>query len=121
MKMTHFKVDIQLPLTYNPEKDKKIGEKIPEQYFFETYEELLKIAEGINTSPFPIIGSWINPKNKKRYNDRSIVFSVVVESEDKMTITNAEKIKELQNYKETLKLRFKQEEIFMIATRCIWL
>ena len=45
--MTHFKVDIQLPLTYNPEKGKKIGEKIPEDYYFETHEELLKMCGGI--------------------------------------------------------------------------
>ena len=33
--MTHFKVDIQLPLKFNLEDG---GEKIPEEYFFETYE-----------------------------------------------------------------------------------
>ncbi len=115
--MTHFKVDIQIPLTYNPEKGKRIGSKIPEVYFLETYEELLKMIGGISTSSIPITGSWINP-NKKRYDDRTIVFSVVVESEDKMTLTNISKIQELKNYKETLKLRFKQEEIFMVATRC---
>jgi len=115
--MTHFKVDIQLPLTYNPEKGKKIGEKIPEEYYLETHEELLKMCGGISTNQTPIKGSWISP-NKKRYDDRTIVFSVVVESEDKMNAINVPKIKELQKYKETLKLRFKQEEIFMVATRC---
>jgi hypothetical protein len=115
--MTHFKVDIQLPLTYNPEKGEKIGEKIPEGYYHETYEELLEMVGGISTSMTAIKGSWIS-QNKKRYDDRTIVFSVVVESEDKMNATNVPKIKELQKYKETLKLRFKQEEIFMIATRC---
>jgi len=119
--MTHFKIDIQLPLTYNPEKGKKVGEKVPEEYFLETYEELLKMIQGISTSNIPIMGSWIHPKTRKRYNDKSLVFSVVVESGDIMTITNVPKIKELKQYKETLKLRFKQEEIFMIATRCTWI
>jgi hypothetical protein len=119
--MTHFKVEIQLPLNFNPEKGKKIGEKIPPELFHITYEELLGMVGGINTSNVPIVGSWISPKTKKRYNDSSIIFSVVVESEDKMTITNVPKIKELQAYKEKLKERFNQEERFMIATRCIWI
>ncbi len=116
--MTHFKVDIQLPLKFNPEDG---GKRIPEEYFFETYEELLKMCGGISTNNTPILGSWINPKDKKRYNDRSIVFSIVIESDDKMTITNIIKIQELISYKEKLKERFKQKEIFMIATRCVWL
>ena len=111
-------IDIQLPLTYNLEKGKKIREKIPEDYFFKTYEELLGIAGGISNSNVSINGSWVN-SSKKRYDDRTIVFSVIVESEDRKTITNIPKIKELIKYKEVLKLRFKQEEIFMIATRCI--
>ena len=115
--MTHFKVDIQLPLTYNPEKDKKIGDKIPEELFLDTYEELLQMVGGISTSKTPLRGSWIS-QNKKRYDDRTIIFSVVVDSEDKVNAINIPKIKELQEYKEKLKIRFKQEEIFMIATRC---
>lgn len=121
MRMTHFKIDIQLPLIYNPKRGQKVGEKIPEQYFFDTYEELLEMAGGISTSNVPIMGSWVHPQTKKRYNDKSIVFSVVVESEDKMTIINVPKIKQLRDYKETLKTRFKQHEIFMIATRCTWI
>ena len=119
--MTHFKIDIQLPLTYNLRKGQGVGEKIPEQYFFDTYEELLEKFGGISTNPNPIMGSWIHPKTKKRYNDKSMVFSVVVESGDIMTVTNVPKIKELKEYKETLKVRFKQHEIFMIATRCTWI
>lgn len=116
--MTHFKIDIQLPLNYNLEDG---GGKIPEEFFFETYEELLKLAGGINTANTPILGSWINPSDKRRYNDKSIVFTVLVESEDRMTIKNVTKIKELIDYKEVLKKRFKQHEIFMVATRCVWL
>ena len=116
--MTHFKVDIQLPLKFNPEDG---GGKVPEEQFFETYENLLNMAGGISTNNTPILGSWINPKDKKRYNDKSIVFSVVVDSEDRKTVTNVTKIKELIEYKEKLKEKFNQHEIFMIATRCTWL
>jgi len=116
--MTHFKVDIQLPLRFNPEDG---GELIPQELFFDAHSELLELAGGISTNNNPIMGSWINPATKKRYDDKSIVFSVVVESEDRVTITNVSKIKKLISYKETLKKRFKQHEIFMIATRCTWL
>lgn len=40
--MTHFKVDIQLPLTYNPKEGQEMGDKIPEKYFFETCQEPLE-------------------------------------------------------------------------------
>lgn len=116
--MTHFKVDIQIPLKYNPEDG---GEKIPEEFYFKTYEELLKIAGGINTTNTPIIGSWINPDNKVRYNDSSVVYTILVDSEDRMTIHKCSKIKELIEYKEILKERFKQHQIFMVCTRCVWL
>ena len=116
--MTHFRVDIQLPLKFNPKDGNK---KIPVEDFLKTYEELLKIAGGISTTKQPIKGSWINPKTKHRYNDKSISFSILIESEDRMTITNVPKIKELVEYKEVLKKRFKQHEIFMIATRCCWI
>lgn len=116
--MTHFKVDIQLPLCFNPEDG---GGLISEESFLKTYEELLNLAGGISTSNTPIIGSWINPKDKKRYNDKTVVYTVLVESEDKMTLDKVTKIKELRDYKEILKERFKQHEILMVATRCVWL
>jgi len=116
--MTHFRVDIQLPLKFNKEDG---GGLIPEEYFSDTYEELLKIGGGISTSNNQIIGSWINPKDKRRYDDKSVVFTVVVESEGKVIVTNIGKIKELLEYKEKLKERFRQHEILMIATGCTWL
>lgn len=116
--MTHFKVDIQLPLNFNPEEG---GGKIPEESFLVTYEDLLKLAGGINTTNTPILGSWINPSDKRRYDDKCVVYTVLVDSEDRMTIHNATKIKELKAYKETLKKLFKQHEIFMVAIRCVWL
>ena len=116
--MTHFKIDIQLPLCFNKEDG---GAKIPEEFYFEAYEELLKLAGGINTTNTPILGSWINPSNKKRYDDKCVVYTILVESEDKMTITNVPKIKELIEYKKELMEKFKQHQIFMVATRCVWI
>ncbi|MFH1455758.1 MAG: hypothetical protein ABIF40_02305 [archaeon] len=117
--MTHFKVEIQLPLYFNPEKG--IREKVPLTLIHETYYGLLDLAGGINVSPQPIFGAWKCPETDKKYFDKCLVFTVLVESEDKMTISNVEKVKQLISYKKVLKKRFKQKEIFMVATRCIWL
>ena len=119
--MTHFKVDIQLPQTYNPKEGEEVGKEIPKSLILETYKELLELAGGINTTNEPIMGSWVCPKTRRTYHDKSVVFSVLVESEDRKTIANVSKIKQLQQYKETLKEKFKQHEIFMVATRCSWL
>lgn len=119
--MTHFKIDIQLPQNFNPEEGEVAGQEVPKLLIRQTYTELLELAGGINTTNEPIMGSWICPKTKKTYHDKSIVFSVLLESENRKTIANVPKIKELQKYKETLKERFKQHEIFMVATRCSWL
>ncbi len=119
--MTHFRVEIQLPLRFNPEKGEKEGKEIPKQYFLDTYYELLKIAGGIHTTQSSIFGSWIHPKTKKVYHDKTIPFIVLVESEDKMTVGNVPKIKKLLKYKKTLLKRFKQKEFFIVTTRCCWL
>lgn len=118
--MTHFKVEMQLPLRFNPDKNGH-RKKIPIDLFRQTYEDILEMVGGINISKAPIVGSWISPKTQRRYDDSTFVFTVLVKSEDKMTISNVPKIKKLVRYKETLKKRFEQEEIYMIATRCTWL
>ena len=117
--MTHFRVDIQLPLCFNQEDG---GEKIPEELFFKTYEDLLKIAGGINTTKTPVMGSWLNPaEQNKRYDDKCVVYTILVETEDKMTISKIPKINELIEYKKELLKKFKQHQIYMVATRCVWL
>ena len=119
--MTHFKIDIQLPLRYNPEPYEKSGKEIPKELFSDAYEEFLKISGGVHTTNTPIFGSWIHPHTKQRYNDNVIVFTIVIDSEDRVTISNVSKIKLLKAYKDVLKTNFKQNEIYMVATRCSWL
>ena len=119
--MTHFKVDIQLPLKHNPESGEDVGKEIPKKLFFDAYEKFLSIGCGVHTTNTPVFGSWIHPNTKQRYNDNTIVFTIVVDSEDKVTVANVDKIKLLKEYKEVLKTNFKQNEIYMVATRCSWL
>ena len=89
--MTHIRVDIHLPLKFNPEES---GKEISQEIFFQTYEELLKLAGGISTNNNPLNGSWINPLSNVRYDDKTITFTIVVESEDRMTINQIPKIRE---------------------------
>tara|TARA_Y100000310_G_scaffold279484_1_gene298616 strand:- start:217 stop:576 length:360 start_codon:yes stop_codon:yes gene_type:complete len=119
--MTHFRIDIQLPLLYNLKKGEIERKKVPEKHFLDTYNELLKIAGGVNTTNFPIMGSWICPKTKELHNDKSIVFSILVKSQDRITALKVPKIIKLQKYKEILIERFDQKAIYMVATRCTWL
>lgn len=118
--MTHFKVDIILPLFYNKNHERK-RESIPPEPFLTTYQELVKMCGGISFPDHKILGSWISPITNKAYDDENRIFSVVVESHDKVNARNAPKIKKLIKYKQTLNKRFQQEEISMIATRCCWL
>tara|TARA_Y100000034_G_scaffold29691_2_gene36039 strand:- start:673 stop:1032 length:360 start_codon:yes stop_codon:yes gene_type:complete len=119
--MTHYKVEIQIPLFYNLEDGKKDREKIPSKLFYETYLEIFNMVGGIHTSPTPVFGAWRCPKTRKAFFDKSTVFTVLVETNDIKTINNIPKMKELIEYKKILKKRFKQHEIFMVATRCQWL
>lgn len=119
--MTHFKVEIQLPLFYNQQPNEIERKKIERPKFVLTYDELYKMFDGVNTSNAPIMGAYKSKKTGKRIDDSNIVFTVLIDSEDRMTIHKIQGIKQLQNYKEQLKQRFDQEEIFMVATRCIWI
>lgn len=119
--MTHFKIDIQLPLRFNPKTGQKQGEEVPSSHFHLTYKELLNLFGGVHTTNSPIMGSWMCPKTNKPFHDKSVVFSILVPSADKNDILKIPKIKQLKEYKRKLKKRFNQKEIYMVATRCYWL
>jgi len=75
--MNKLKVEILLPLTYNPEGKEEIGKKIPEYTFHKTYEELLKIAGGVSTNFTPVKGSWICLEDRVRYDDQSVTLMIL--------------------------------------------
>lgn len=119
--MTHFQVSIQLPLKYNPSEENAERKNIEEVKFIQTYNELLDMIGGISINQTPIKGAWVDPTNGIRYDDENRLFSVLVESEDKISALKVKKIQDLVKYKETLKERFQQKEIYMVAVRCSWL
>lgn len=96
--MTHYHVVIQLPLHYNPVKGEEKRQKISAEDFRKTYIELLEMVGGVNTSNTPISGAWKNPKTKQNFFDENIAFNVLVETEDKKTLTNIPKMKKLVDY-----------------------
>lgn len=119
--MTHFQVTIQLPLRYNSIEINTQRKKIEEYKFKETYNELLSIVGGITINPNPFQGTWIDPTTSVRYDDENIVWSMLVDSEDKVSAVKVAKIQELIKYKEVLKERFQQENVYIVAVRCSWL
>ena len=119
--MTHFQITIQLPLKYNSSESDPLGKKIEESKFKQTYDELLSLVGGITINPMPFQGTWVDPCTGVRYDDENVVWSVLVDSEDKVSAVKVAKIQELIKYKETLKERFQQKEIYIVAIRCSWL
>ncbi len=118
--MTHYNIEIQIPTQYNP--DKNNNRKDIEQFkFHRTYYEILETFGGVNTRDSPINGAWKNPQDNKKYFDKNISYNVLVETKGQKDAQDILAIKKLKKYKNKLKSRFKQEEICMVATRCLWL
>ncbi len=91
-----------LPLKYNN------GTEIEPFKFNRTREELLKKFGGFSISPFSIDGGWIDSNTATRYFDKSKLFEIEME--------NTEENQDfLKDYKNKLKKRFKQHEIYMIC------
>lgn len=119
---THLDVRIKLPLKFNKKGRAKVGKLIPQGDFLKTHQELLKMVGGITTSSDKSQGSWIHPKTLKLYNDETIEFSVVINTENiNLAIETPRKLKKLIGYKKKLLKRFKQNEMYMVAIPCRWL
>ena len=90
--------EILLPLKYND------GTFVEKAKFYETIKELIAVFPGITLRPEPMIGAWVH--RGQTYVDTSILIQIEVED-----------TKENRNffvkYKETLKERFKQIEIWI--------
>lgn len=103
--MPELKVEILLPLRYNPDKNGK-RKKIEGKKYSQTYSDIFDRFEGCTIDNSPLIGGWLDPKTKKRIRDISKTYWVVC----KKTKTNIQFFKKL---KRTLEKRFLQDEIMM--------
>lgn len=94
------KVEILLPKYYN---DKT---KIEAKKYRITYQEIYRQFKGYSKSESIIQGYWIDPNTNKRYREENLTFWVMCEDTTENTAF-------LVNLKETLKVRFNQEDIMM--------
>lgn len=92
--------EILLPLTYND------GTPIEESHFLKTNEELLEEFSATTIDTIIATGSWLY--QGVLYNDRLLRIRIDVEASDKNTDF-------LRHYKEKLKERFKQIDIWITS------
>jgi hypothetical protein len=99
------KVEVLLPLRYNPDK-KGTRKKVEGIKYSETYEVIFNRFGGCTIDNSPIIGGWVDPKTNRPIKDISKSYWVIC----KKTKANMQFFKKL---KKTLEERFIQEEIMM--------
>ena len=92
--------EILLPIRYND------GAPVEEEKFAQTRRELVSAFGAFTTQPEPMQGWWTH--EGKTYEDRSLRFILDVEA-------TPENRRFLANFKETLKARFRQLDVWMIS------
>ncbi len=103
--MPDLKVEVLLPLSYNPDK-KGIRKKIEGTKYSETYDEMFYRFKGCTIDNSPLIGGWLDPQTNKPIRDVSKTYWVIC----KKTKANIQFFRKL---KKTLEARFMQDEIMM--------
>lgn len=96
------KVEFLLPISYND------GNLVEGEKLVEVRQELINRFSGWSQPRVVIDGSWIDTDGTS-YKDESIKFEVVI-------LDTSENRLWLKAYKETLKIRFGQKDIYMIFT-----
>ena len=105
--MTKFKIEILLPIYHNTDEyDNR--KRIDGNEYSETYQDLMKQFKDCSHIPTPISGGWINPDTGEEVTDELTVYWVVYDDTE-------ENLEFLQNFREVLKKRFKQDEIMMYS------
>lgn len=103
--MPDLKVEVLLPLRYNPDKRGK-RKKIEGIKYSKTYGDIFDRFKGCTIDNSPLIGGWLDPKTKKPIRDITKTYWVIC----KKTKANIEFFGKL---KKTLEARFIQDEIMM--------
>lgn len=99
------RVHLLIPLYYNPDKQ---GYRVPiePERIHATKEEVTRRFGGFTSTTLYNEGKWISKKTGKEQEDITKTFYIDLEP-------SPENIKWLLEYKEKLKERFKQEEVYM--------
>ena len=107
--MADLRVEILLPLYYNPTGSKK-RRRVEGAKYLQTYEELYEKFEGCTIDNSPTIGGWKNPRTGKMIKDENVAYWVVCKS----TVENLNFFKRM---KKRLKERFMQDDLMMYYIR----
>ncbi len=95
-----WRVQFLLPLKYNDGRDIEVDK------FDWVRTELLDKFGGFTIYPFSLEGGWIHPTDNIKFFDRTKLFEITIKQTD-------ENETYLKNFKEELKKKFSQHEIYM--------
>ncbi len=106
--MSQLRVEIFLPLYYNKDEngDRK---EIEDEKYVETFDELIFQFNGYTANRGLFDGEWVNPKTSERVPDQTRSVWIVCDD-------TRENVDFLMHLKETLLVRFQQDEILMLYT-----
>jgi len=94
------KAEILIPIYYNDKTS------VEDEKLTATYDDIEARFGGCTLDETPLIGGWIDPDTKIHYEDQNITYWVLCDGTDG-------NIEFFRNLKDTLKKRFKQQEILM--------
>ncbi|MBI4640495.1 MAG: DUF3574 domain-containing protein [Candidatus Tectomicrobia bacterium] len=101
-------ISIYLPLYCNPDPHTGKRRRIERAKFEETYQEILEKFEGYSLFQH-VKGVWVDPTGRIVTDTHHVVF-ILTEETPQLEAW-------LQRYKQTLAMRFEQQEIFMTMTQ----
>lgn len=103
--MTDLKVEVLLPLRYNPDK-KGRRKRIEGEKYSKTFAQIAEKFPDYTVDNSPLLGNWVNPKTKKKLSDENMAFWIICK-QSKANLTFFKKLKG------TLKQRFLQDDILI--------
>jgi hypothetical protein len=103
--LLQLRVDIFIPLYYNPDENGHRKE-IDDEKYVDTIDELFLQFGGYSSNPEPIDGEWVSTQTGRRVSDKLKHIWIVCDD-------TQENVDFLAHLKETLMERFQQEEILM--------
>lgn len=107
--MAELKVEILLPLYYNPGGSKR-RKKVDGAKYSQTYNELYDRFGGCTIDNFPLLGRWKNPTSGKMIKDENVTYWIVCK--DSSTNLNF-----FRAFKKKLMKRFVQDDMMMYYIR----
>lgn len=99
------KVEILLPLFYNPD-ERGERKQVEGEKYSETFDQIAAKFTDYTVDNSPLLGKWINPKTKKKIEDENTSCWVICEGSD-------ENIQFFKDLKEIMKQRFLQDDILI--------